>query len=102
MRWFILQKDKLKHAIAGVALSIVAGLFLCLVAGLIPWTWLQVVIAGVGAAGFGFLVAAVVGAAKEIIWDGFLKRGTPEWLDFLATCLGGAIGSLILKILGVG
>jgi hypothetical protein len=95
VRWFILQKDKLKHAIAGVALSIVAGLFLCLVAGLIPWTWLQVVIAGVGAAGFGFLVAAVVGAAKEIIWDGFLKRGTPEWL-------GGAIGSLILKILGVG
>jgi uncharacterized membrane protein len=96
VRWFNLQKDKLKHAIAGVALSIVAGLFLCLVAGLIPWTWLQVVIAGVGAAGFGFLVAAVVGAAKEIIWDWLLKKGTPELLDFVATVLGGALGAVIL------
>ncbi len=91
-----MQKDKLKHAIAGVALSIVAGLFLCLVAGLIPWTWLQVVIAGVGAAGFGFLVAAVVGAAKEIIWDWLLKKGTPELLDFVATVLGGVLGAVIL------
>jgi len=96
VRWFILQKDKLKHAIAGVALSIVAGLFLCLVAGLIPWTWLQVVIAGVGAAGFGFLVAAVVGAAKEIVWDWLLKKGTPELLDFVATVLGGVLGAVIL------
>jgi uncharacterized membrane protein len=96
VRWFILQKDKLKHAIAGVALSIVAGLFLCLVAGLIPWTWLQVVIAGVGAAGFGFLVAAVVGAAKEIIWDWLLKKGTPELLDFVATVAGGVLGAVIL------
>jgi len=94
-----LQKDKLKHAIAGVALSIVAGLFLCLVAGLIPWTWLQVVIAGVGAAGFGFLVAAVVGAAKEIIWDWLLKKGTPELLDFVATVAGGVIGYTLLKFI---
>lgn len=91
-----MQKDKLKHAIAGVALSIVAGLFLCPVAGLIPWTWLQVVIAGVGAAGFGFLVAAVVGAAKEIIWDWLLKKGTPEFLDFVATVAGGVLGAVIL------
>ena len=91
-----MQKDKLKHAIAGVALSIVAGLFLCLVAGLIPWTWLQVVIAGVGAAGFGFLVAAVVGAAKEIVWDWLLKKGTPELLDFVATVAGGVLGAVIL------
>ncbi len=91
-----MQKDKLKHAIAGVALSIVAGLFLCLVAGLIPWTWLQVVIAGVGAAGFGILVAAVVGAAKEIVWDWLLKKGTPELLDFVATVAGGVLGAVIL------
>ena len=75
-------KDKVMHFCAGLALSILAGLFAY------PM--------------FGLLIAAAVGALKEIIWDGFLKRGTPEWLDFLATCLGGAIGSLILKILGVG
>jgi hypothetical protein len=60
---------------------------------------LQVVIAGVGAAGFGFLVAAVVGAAKEIVWDWLLKKGTPEFLDFVATVAGGVIGYTLLKLI---
>jgi hypothetical protein len=76
VRWFILQKDKLKHAIAGVALSIVAGLFVYPLIGL--------------------ATAAVVGALKEIIWDWLLKKGTPELLDFVATVLGGALGAVIL------
>ena len=76
MRWFILQKDKLKHAIAGVALFIVAGLFVYPLIGL--------------------ATAAVVGALKEIIWDWLLKKGTPELLDFVATVLGGVLGAVIL------
>ena len=71
-----MQKDKLKHAIAGVALSIVAGLFVYPLIGL--------------------ATAAVVGALKEIIWDWLLKKGTPELLDFAATVLGGALGAVIL------
>ena len=78
----IFKQDKLKHLLAGIGISLVFGVQFSPLIGLIT--------------------AAIVGALKEIIWDGFLKRGTPEWLDFLATCLGGAIGSLILKILGVG
>ena len=76
MRWFILQKDKLKHAIAGVALSILAGLFAY------PM--------------FGLLIAASVGALKETIWDWLLKKGTPELLDFVAAAAGGALGAVIL------
>jgi hypothetical protein len=76
VRWFILQKDKLKHAIAGVALSILAGLFAY------PM--------------FGLLIAAAVGALKEIIWDWLLKKGTPELLDFVATVAGGVLGAVIL------
>jgi len=76
VRWFILQKDKLKHAIAGVALSIVAGLFVYPLIGL--------------------ATAAVVGALKEIIWDWLLKKGTPELLDFVATVAGGVLGAVIL------
>ncbi|WP_461366939.1 hypothetical protein [Candidatus Darwinibacter acetoxidans] len=76
MRWFILQKDKLKHAIAGVALSIVAGLLYT------PF--------------WGLATAAVVGALKEIIWDWLLKKGTPELLDFVATVAGGVLGAVIL------
>lgn len=30
-------------------------------------------------------VVAVIAATKEIVWDMLLKKGTPEWNDFLAT-----------------
>jgi hypothetical protein len=46
----------------------------------------------------GLLIAAIVGALKEIIWDWLLKKGTPELLDFLATALGGAIAYMVVKI----
>lgn len=36
---------------------------------------------------FGLVIGSVmvvVGmAAKELVWDGWLEKGTPEWLDFL-------------------
>ncbi len=71
-----MAKDKRLHFIAGMALSLVAGLLFC------PLT--------------GFITAAAVGALKEIIWDWLLKKGTPEFLDFVATVLGGVLGAVIL------
>ena len=71
-----MPKDKKLHILAGLALSILAGLLFC------PLT--------------GLIVAAVVGALKEIVWDWLLKRGTPEFLDFVATALGGLVVYLIL------
>lgn len=71
-----MDKDKLKHLLAGLAIAIMAGLLFC------PLT--------------GLIVAAVVGALKEIVWDWLLKRGTPEFLDFVATALGGLVVYLIL------
>ena len=61
-------KDKRLHLSAGLALSILAGHFAY------PM--------------FGLLIAAAVGALKEIIWDWLLKKGTPEFLDFVATVAG--------------
>ena len=71
-----ISKDKQKHLLAGLALSILAGLFLYPLIGL--------------------ATAAVVGALKEIIWDWLLKKGTPEFLDFVATVAGGVLGAVIL------
>jgi len=48
---------------------------------------------------FGLLIAAAVGALKEIIWDWLLKKGTPELLDFVATVAGGVIGYTLLKFI---
>ena len=71
-----ISKDKQKHLLAGLALSILAGLFVYPLIGL--------------------ATAAVVGALKEIIWDWLLKKGTPELLDFVATVAGGVLGAVIL------
>ena len=70
------QRDKQKHIFAGLALSLLMGLLFCPLVGL--------------------ATAAVVGALKEIIWDWLLKKGTPEFLDFVATVAGGVLGAVIL------
>ncbi len=75
-----MPQDKQKHLLAGLALSILAGLFVYPLIGLVT--------------------AAVVGALKEIVWDWLLKKGTPELLDFVATVAGGVLGAgltLLLK-----
>jgi hypothetical protein len=74
-----MPQDKKKHLLAGLALSILAGLLFC------PLT--------------GLVTAAVVGALKEIVWDWLLKKGTPELLDFVATVAGGAIGYALLRLI---
>lgn len=72
------KQDKLKHFLAGIGISLVFGVQFSPLIGLIT--------------------AAIVGALKETIWDWLLKKGTPEFLDFLATALGGAIAYMVVKI----
>ena len=75
----MLTKDKRKHFWAGLTISVLVGLFLCPKVGLV--------------------IACTVGAGKEILWDFLLRKGTPEWLDFVFTCLGGVVGYALLKLL---
>jgi len=74
----IFKQDKLKHLLAGIGISLVFGVQFSPLIGLIA--------------------ATIVGALKEIIWDWLLKKGTPEFMDFLATALGGAIAYMALKL----
>ena len=74
-----MPRDKKLHLLSGLALSILAGLLFCPLIGL--------------------LTAAMAGALKEIVWDWWLKKGTPEFLDFVATVAGGTIGYILLKII---
>ena len=75
----IFKQDKLKHLLAGIGISSVLGVQFSPLIGLIA--------------------AAIVGALKEIIWDWLLKKGTPEFMDFLATALGGAIAYMVIKLI---
>ena len=73
----IFKRDKLKHFLAGIGVSLLVGL-------VVSPLW-------------GLITATIVGALKEIIWDWLLRKGTPEFLDFLATALGGAIAYMVVK-----
>jgi len=75
----MIKQDKLKHLLAGIGISLVFGVRFT------PF--------------IGLIAAAIVGALKEIVWDWLLKRGTPEFLDFLATALGGVIGYMVVKLI---
>lgn len=46
---------------------------------------------------FGFGLACLAGLAKEA-YDKISGKGTPEWLDFLATAASGFIGAETLII----
>jgi hypothetical protein len=75
----IFKQDKLKHLLTGIGIGLIFGVQFSPLIGLIA--------------------AAIVGALKEIIWDWLLKRGTPEFLDFLATAFGGAIAYMTVKLI---
>jgi len=47
---------------------------------------------------FGFAIAVLAGATKEVVWDWWLKKGTPELLDFMATFIGAALGFAMLLL----
>lgn len=87
-------RDKKLHFWAGLAIAIVAGPFAFFV---IDYFWPTIALV-VTLPLLGLILAAAVGALKEIIWDWWWKRGTPEWLDFVATVIGGSIGALLLGI----
>ena len=40
------------------------------------------------------LLAFLVGIGKEIVYDKWLKKGTPQWRDLVADLVGIAIGCL--------
>lgn len=52
---------------------------------------------------FGFAWAiglcAFIAAAKELLWDLKMGRGTPEWMDWYATVGGGFLGAVAFMLL---
>lgn len=55
--------------------------------------------------GLAFAVAFIVVVAKELVWDMWLKKGTPELMDFfwgfVAAVVGPAIWMVVEMIMGV-
>lgn len=62
------MNDKVKHIIAGMIIGLITAL-------LIRRFWIKDLMI------LGAVVALLAGAAKELIWDKWLKKGTPEFAD---------------------
>ena len=85
------EPDKVKHFIAGIVIAIVTDIaywVLMFAFPKLPPIWFV-----------GFLVASIIGALKEIIWDWLLKKGTPEWFDFVTTMFGGIVGGVVSRFI---
>ena len=70
------QYDKKLHFAMGLCIALLLGLFNPLL---------------------GFAVAVGAGALKEIV-DQLGGKGTPEFMDFVFTALGGAVGACICSL----
>jgi len=47
----------------------------------------------------GFCIGTLIGILKEIIWDYFMKKGTPEVMDAVATSAGSLVATLLLLLI---
>lgn len=74
------KKDKLYHFIAGFIIALIFGL-------ITP-------VLGLG-------MAVLAGILKDVVWDKFLKKGTFELLDILATAVGGVMGAIGATIINL-
>ncbi len=71
-----MNPDKILHSVAGCIIALVLGI-------INPW--------------LGLVAAVAIGAAKEIVYDKMLGKGTADILDFAATAIGGLIGFICVR-----
>lgn len=76
------MNDKVKHIIAGMVIGLITALLIRI------WNS-DLMILGAGFAMIG-------GAAKELIWDEWFKKGTPEFADAWFTLWGGLFVTILM------
>ena len=65
----MIQIDKLLHFFAGYVIAVYASVIVS--------QWWIILLASTG-----------IGLVKELVWDKWMKKGTPEWMDWMFTILG--------------
>jgi len=75
-----MARDKKLHFIAGFIIALIGSFIF---KGFTPFYPL-----------IGFALGVIAGAAKELIWDYTLDKGTPEMQDFFATAGGSVVGAI--------
>ena len=84
------MNDKLKHFIASAIIAVLILLFFVLFVHREIYYW---------DAGIAAIFVVTAAASKEIVWDKWMKRGTPEFMDFFWGICGGWGMIFIWKII---
>lgn len=75
---WLFEKDKELHIMFGFIIAYFIFFGLILFTTLNPWVAFCV----------GAISSMIASAAKEIVYDKWLKKGVPNWKDFVAGCVG--------------
>ena len=75
-----MKRDKVYHFVAGIIIAVLSISALKFTELNMLWAVVPVIL---------------IGAAKELIWDKWMKRGCAEWMDFVWTCIGGILTVLL-------
>jgi hypothetical protein len=81
------MKDKLKHIIACVGIAAITLAVCLFFRPMYGWD-----------AGIAAIVVVLAAGAKELIWDKWLGKGTPDYYDFFWGVCGGWAMIFIWKI----
>lgn len=73
------MNDKLKHFIAGALITLLVLIAFIFIPHGDMYNWDK---------GIALALGCLAGVAKEVIWDKWLHKGTPDFYDFLATVYG--------------
>jgi len=83
---FFKQKDKQKHIGVSVLISVVVSSISCI---LHYDSWMTVAIT--------LLFIVIVSFLKEVVYDFYLGRGTPDVMDVVANFIGFTLGFIIVQ-----
>lgn len=77
------MNDKLKHFIASAAITIAVLAIFAIIPHAYMWGYDKAI---------ALFLGVIAGGAKELIWDKWWGRGTPEFDDFLFSLYGAFVG----------
>ena len=76
-----------------------AGIFIAVLSGMVLYMFVETYMILFPL--FGFIVANIIGALKELVYDKLIKKGQVSAMDFWATFYGALVGA-ILVVMSIG
>lgn len=91
--------NKLVNKFGDKTVHVWAGIFIATASGMLLYIFVESYMITFPV--FGFVMANLAGALKELVYDKLMKKGQVSLMDFMATMYGALVGS-ILCVMAIG